>query len=93
MEGGATINNEYKKFGYQIFELNQPLQFGDSLKMEFKQTSTTRGFEENPSFQMVYNGTFIQGNQFPTIGYNEDIELEEAQHRNEFGLKPKNVIM
>ncbi len=89
MSGGATINNEYKRFRYQIFELNEPLQFGDSLKMEFIQTSTTQGFVENPDFQMVHNGTFIQGNQFPTIGYNEDIELEEESYRTEFGLKSK----
>ena len=89
MEGGATVNDQYKKYGYQIFKLNHPLQSGDSIKMEFRQILTTNGFVESPDFQMLHNGTFIQQREFPTIGYNEDIELEEEIHRKEFDLKPK----
>ena len=89
MEGGAKLNIEHEKFAYKIFELNHPLQPGDSLKMEFKQLFTSKGFVEDPNFQILNNGTFIQQRQFPTIGYNEDIELEEENDRADFDLKPK----
>ncbi len=59
-EGGATVNNKNEEYGYYIHELNQPLEPGDSTKMEFKQTFTTWGFVERRSnTQVVYNGTFI----------------------------------
>ena len=89
MGDGAKLNNEHEKFAYQIFELNQSLQSGDSIKMEFKQVFASKGFVENPDFQILHNGTFIQQRQFPTIGYNEDIELEEENDRLDYELKPK----
>jgi ABC-2 type transport system permease protein len=89
IEGGAKLNNKHEKYAYKIFELNRPLQPGDSLKMEFKQIFTSKGFVEDPSFQILNNGTFISQRQFPTIGYNEDIELEEENDRADFDLKPK----
>ncbi|MFK8004873.1 MAG: M1 family aminopeptidase [Saprospiraceae bacterium] len=89
IEDGAKLNNEHEKFNYKIFELNQPLQPNDSIKLEFKQVFISKGFIEDPDFQILHNGTFIQQRQFPTIGYNEDIELEEENDRADFDLKPK----
>ncbi|GAA0890643.1 M1 family aminopeptidase [Fulvivirga kasyanovii] len=89
MEGGATLNNKYEPFSYYIYELNHPLHPGDSLKMAFRQTFTTTGFTENSDTHVVYNGTFFDNSHLPTLGYNEDIELDDDHVRRELGLAPK----
>jgi ABC-2 type transport system permease protein len=89
IEGGAIPDSTYIRFGYHILKLQQSLQPGDSLKMKFRQHFTAAGFTENPNAFVVYNGTFLDSYHFPTIGYNQDIELEDAAIRAESGLKPQ----
>ena len=87
VEGGAIPDSTYIRFGYHILKLKQPLQPGDSLKMEFRQHFTSTGFTDSRNAFVVYNGTFLDNYHFPTIGYNQDIELEDETIRAEFGLK------
>jgi hypothetical protein len=89
LEGGATADNEFELYGYTIYKLHKSLQSGDSIKMKFKQTYSSAGFTENKNMVIVYNGTFFDNFQFPSIGYQEDIELEDDAMRSEFGLPPK----
>ncbi|MDN5205499.1 M1 family aminopeptidase [Fulvivirgaceae bacterium BMA10] len=86
---GARFNNEYEEYGYKIFEFNKALQPGDSVKVAFKQTYTTTGFTESSNTHIVYNGTFFDNFHFPTLGYLEDIALEDDDVRKEHGLNPK----
>lgn len=88
-EGGAAKDNSHEDFGYFINRLDQPLQPGDSVKMEFRQVFSEVGFEENSNQSIVYNGTFFDNAHFPILGYNSDIELEGNDDRQEYGLKPK----
>ena len=88
-EEGARLNNKYKKYGYHIYDLNEALQPGDSIKMKFKQTYTTKGFTEYSDPSLVYNGTLLNHLQFPTLAYNEHIELEDDNTREQYGLAPK----
>lgn len=92
VEGGANADSTYIRFGYHILKLHQPLQPGDSLKMEFRQLFTSPGFTENTDAFVVFNGTFLDNYHFPTIGYNQDIELEDPTIRAAFGLKPQAGI-
>ncbi|MBO9562565.1 MAG: hypothetical protein J7621_07320 [Niastella sp.] len=89
VEGGATPDSTYKRLGYYILKLPQPLQPGDTLKLTFRQHFIPAGFTESSNTAIVYNGTFLDNNHFPTIGYNPDIELEEAAIRAEYGLPPR----
>ncbi|GJM35536.1 MAG: hypothetical protein DHS20C18_45370 [Saprospiraceae bacterium] len=89
-ERGATLNNEYEHFGYLIYELNQPLQPGDSIRMEFKQKAITKGFSENDNKQIVNNGTFFDNNRFPSLGYNRKYELSDDRDRKKYALSPRN---
>ncbi|WP_299436722.1 M1 family aminopeptidase [uncultured Aquimarina sp.] len=89
IESGASVNNEFELYGYSIYELKQPLKPGDSVKMEFKQTHITKGFAENESTNIVYNGTLLSNFHLLTIGYNKYIELEDKSEREKYGLKPK----
>ena len=50
---------------------------GDSIKMNFKQSFTTKGFEAgNSNANIVENGTFFNNKDFPTLGYNRKYELK-----------------
>lgn len=90
-EGGATIDNQYVKFGYYNYKLKQPLQAGDSIIMNFKQSFTTRGFEESDSnTNIVHNGTFFNNKDFPVIGYNRKYELSDEDERTDYNLAARS---
>jgi len=81
-EGGASENKKYEAYDYTIYELNKALLTGDSIRMDFKQSLTTKGFEEgNANIRMVHNGIFLQNQDFPTLGYNRKYELREEKER------------
>lgn len=86
-EGGFTIDNQYKKFDYSIFNLNTALKPGDSVKMYFKQSYTTKGFELGGSnVNINNNGTFFNNSDLPTIGYNSKYELKDSSEREDYNL-------
>lgn len=89
-KGGAKLNEEYADFDYYIYVLKTPLKKGDSVLMSFRQTFTTKGFEiGNSETKVVYNGTFLDNEHFPTLAYNKDYELREDEVREEFDLRPR----
>jgi len=86
-EGGATINNQYAEFEYHKYILMQPLQAGDSIKMSFRQTFTTKGFKQGGSnSNIVHNGTFFNEKAFPSLGYNRRYELRDDDDRADYNL-------
>jgi len=90
-DGGATINSEYSKYYYTIYKLKNPLKPGDSIKMSFKQTYTTKGLLASGSnTAIVENGTFFNNENFPTLGYTKKYELQDKKKRIEFQL-PKRT--
>lgn len=89
LEGGATYNNKHEPFSYYIYELKHPMHPGDSIKMAFRQTFTTTGFTESGDTHVVCNGTFFDNFHFPTLAYNEDIELDDDHVRSEYSLPAK----
>lgn len=75
---------------YRIFRLAQPLQPGDSVQLNFDLSYTNPGFQNSGSnTSLVYNGTFINSELLPHIGYQEGAELSDDDTRKEQGLKPK----
>jgi ABC-type transport system involved in multi-copper enzyme maturation permease subunit len=89
-EGGATIDNQYSAFDYYSYKLKQPLQSGDSIKMNFRQTFITKGFEQGRSTKIVNNGTFFNNNDFPTLGYTKKYELQDKNDRVENNLPTRS---
>lgn len=85
----ASPDDTYGSFGYLIYHLKNPLMPGDSLKLHFSQSYTSVGFTENADTDVVYNGTFIDNNHLPTLGYLDEIELKDDQDRADFRLSPK----
>ncbi len=88
-KGGSIPKTDFEDLGYYIHTLNNPLYPGDTLKMTFRQTFRTQGFEQGANTTIVYNGTFLNHFYFPTIGYNELVELEDNDSREDYGLEPK----
>lgn len=86
-DGGATENNTYATYDYTIYQLHSPLNPGDSIKMNFKQSFTTNGFEAgNSNVNIVENGTFFNNKDLPTLGYNRKYELSDSKERSEYNL-------
>lgn len=86
-ESGFTIGNQYEKFDYSIFNLNTVLRPGDSIKMHFKQSFTTKGFESgNSNVNINNNGTFFNNTDLPTIGYSKKYELNDPDEREYYNL-------
>jgi ABC-2 type transport system permease protein len=90
-EAGFSRDSTYEKYGYYIYTLNKPLQSGESVKMNFRQSYRTVGFENNgeSSTKIVHNGTFFDNNDFPTLGYNNKYELRDKEKREAIGLLPR----
>lgn len=73
-----------KKYFYEIYKLEQPLQPGETLEMDFRCSYTSRGFRDgNEKPELAYNGTFFDRDYFPIIGYNQNLELDEPVRRRE----------
>ncbi|MFY0625278.1 MAG: aminopeptidase [Reichenbachiella sp.] len=93
-EGDANVKESFEEFRYTIYELNTPLQPGDSIKMNWQIDFTTEGFKEGgSSTSVVYNGTFFNNFIFPTFGYNEDFELSDPDKRKEYDLPVKDRML
>lgn len=73
-----------KSHFYELYTLDQPLQPGETMRMDFRASRDTRGFMdggERP--ELAYNGTFFDRDYFPVLGYSDQIELDEPVRRRE----------
>ena len=83
------------EFGFRIFKLNNPMQPGDTITMNFSYDIIANGFSENqPKNYIVENGTCLQLSSFtpeyfPLLGYNVNNELIKDRDREEFDLIEK----
>ncbi|MEJ8803229.1 ABC transporter permease/M1 family aminopeptidase [Pontibacter sp. H249] len=86
----AKLVLEDKDKSYYIYQLAQPLQPGDSLQLNLDLLFETKGFRNSGSNTgIVYNGTFINSQYLPKIGYQSNFELSQDDVRKEHGLAPK----
>ena len=80
--------------GYHAFRLARPLAPGDSTVLRFDLEHLTRGFEDEPSFfPVVQNGTFVNSQYLPGIGYNPMGELDDEAARARQGLPPRPRVL
>jgi ABC-2 type transport system permease protein len=78
------------KMGVKLIKLSTPLAPGDSIKLNFELNRVPHGFKSNDAeTDIVYNGTFINNQMFPSLGYNDEIELSANSARKKYGLKEK----
>ncbi|MCO1332817.1 hypothetical protein MO867_00565 [Microbulbifer sp. OS29] len=86
----AKLREKDERFGHYFFDLDQPLQPGDSLSLEFDLNRINRGFmNSGSSTTLVGNGTFFNNYEaLPFIGYNNNIELTDRHLRKKHNLPP-----
>lgn len=90
----TTIVESYDQYRYYIHKLDQPLQPGDSIELNFKFVYNTVGFKESGSnTSIVFNGTFLNNGSFPSLGYNSGVELGSDDDRKDNDLEPKERMM
>ena len=69
---------------YAIYQLSQPLQPGEQMNMTFKVGYRTMGFRDgNERPELAYNGMFFDYDYFPSLGYNENVELGDPRRRRD----------
>ena len=84
--------------GHDIYALEEPLQPGDSLMLDFELQFESRGFRNsglrsNGAGQAILeNGTYLTGSALPVIGYQPMRELWSAEDRRKYGL-PRQVTL
>ena len=89
------IKEKFDKFRYTIYTLEEPLQPGDSLRMDFKTLFVSQGFVETgrSNTQVIFNGTFFNNGYFPSLGYNSGFEMANDNDRKERKLPEKERML
>ncbi len=91
---GIKFSHDYKLVSndtvmdFDIYRLNQPLNPGDSLKVEMivQNQSNTWLKDRSP---IMKNGTFINNSIFPSFGYNNGVEIQDNDVRKKYNLPPR----
>ena len=82
-----------ERLGHSIYALEQPLQPGDSLRLDFQVLAARRGFHESGAdVSVVPNGTYFTQGWLPAIGYQHGREILTPSDRREQGLAERPVI-
>ena len=85
------LGKRYDEFGYEIYAFDAPLQPNDTITMTLEITGSYEGFpNEGTGSTIVYNGTFLNNNFFPSFGYNAQGELTSDKDRKKYDLPIKD---
>jgi ABC-2 type transport system permease protein len=94
----AAVIYQGQEYGFRIFKLQNPLDSGSEIRLDFDLTAQARGFtENNPKDQLARKGTCFllteeSPDYFPLIGYIRNLEITDKRDRKKFELpeRPKN---
>ncbi len=73
---------------FDIYRLNQPLNPGDSLKVQMIVQNQSNTWLQDRS-PIIENGTFINNGMFPSFGYADGVELQDNDVRKKYNLPPR----
>ena len=83
----AALDTE---MGFYAYDLPRPLAPGESATLAFDLDYPVHGFKNSGEDTSVAgNGTFVNNQILPHIGYQDDVELSEDNARKKYGLEPK----
>jgi aminopeptidase N len=83
----------YEEFGYKLYALPKPMMPGDTTLIELAIKKGYKGFpNEGSGSDIVYNGTFLNNNFFPSFGYSLQGELTSDKYRKEYELSEKDYV-
>lgn len=91
----ARLLHGDKKLDYFIYQLSPALAPGDTMRLRFKATYESKGFENEVSFtQIVPNGSFFNNREIsPQIGYQPDREIGDRNDRRKYKLPEKQGVL
>jgi ABC-type transport system involved in multi-copper enzyme maturation permease subunit len=76
-------------FGVHLVRLDRPLGPGDTARLTVVQRAVVNGFPNgSPDRSIVENGTFLNREAFPTLGYSQGSELGSDELRRKYKLPP-----
>ena len=76
-----------KEYGYTVLKLNEGLNPGDTLIMDFAVRFQEKGFSNwGKRHELVPNGTFLHAELLPFFGYDESMILTKKKDRKKEGL-------
>jgi ABC-type transport system involved in multi-copper enzyme maturation permease subunit len=79
--------------GYRIHALQEALQPGDVLRLDFEVHVESRGFRESGIDEsVVANGSSFTDTWLPVIGYQQSRELISARDRRRYGLRERPIV-
>lgn len=85
----TTLISKDTVYNFNLYRLQKPLQPGETIALNFELRNEPNSlFEDNSP--VIENGTFINNQLFPRIGYSSDNELTDDDLRKKYGLKPKD---
>lgn len=89
-EGGAEPTLDDRKLGFSVYRLARPLAPGARTVLDFELIYEHPGFAlVEPDNRIVENGTFIDQERGPTVGYRPSVELDGDSVRQKHGLAPR----
>lgn len=92
IEGGYSSLIEDDKHQIMMYQLHQTLEPGDSLELKFNLFYEVNGFTNNGvQVETHKNGTFINSQILPSLGYNSDAELSRKKMRKKHDLPEKEI--
>ncbi len=86
MDNKRVLNDTVMKF--DIYQLNQPLNPGDSLKVQMVVENKSNTWLQDRS-PIIENGTFINNGMFPSFGYSDSAEIQDNDVRKKYNLPPR----
>lgn len=95
----ASVVIDDKEIGFRLYKFSQPLQPGDTVKLRSEITYESKGFKNSSDggftpldTRIVENGTFLDSDVMPSLGYDPRAELGSDSDRKKFKLSPKERL-
>jgi len=87
----SKLTTDDSDLHYQIYDLDTPMEPGETREMQFTVKHETKGFEQGVRvMQIMPNGTFFNNMIAPQIGYQPNGELTVRSDRRKRGLGEPN---
>lgn len=85
----AEVVYDSKDYNYKMYAFDKSMQPDDTLVFTFTMHNEEEKFLDNKS-PISTNGTFVNYGMFPSIGYDDRIEIRNGQVREKYELIPKD---
>ncbi len=90
----ATLTLADEELNHRIYTLNEPLQPGDSINLNFDVHYKSQGFRNSGAeFSVAANGSYFKNlDWLPAVGYQPNREINDAANRRLYNLAARPVI-